>query len=142
MPTSSKKSLRESARVSFEKHRIKVHAYKNRRPHRSFRMTRRRDYARSLKLPGLIAFTHHVNRTMWGYRKVLFWLGAVYAVLTIILVGIASQETYSTLTATLNEVGADIFEGNAGQIGEAALLFATIGASGRYTPLFWVSWCG
>jgi hypothetical protein len=130
MPTNSKKSIRESARASFRKQRAKVHAYKNRRPHRSFRMTRRRDYARSLKLPGLIPFTHHVNRTMWSYRKVLFWLGAVYAVLTIILVGIGSQETYSTLTATLNEAGSEIFEGNAGQIGEAALLFATIGMSG------------
>jgi hypothetical protein len=130
MPTSSKNLFRVSARASFEKQRGRIHAYKNRRPHRSFRITRRRDYARSLQLPGLFAFTHHVNRTVWGYRRVLLWLGVVYAVLTIVLVGIGSQETYSALTSTLNETGAEIFQGNAGQLGEAALLFATIGTSG------------
>jgi hypothetical protein len=130
MPTSSKNHFRISAKASFEKQRSRIHAYKNRRPHRSFRMTRRRDYARSLKLPGLVAFTHQVSRTVWGYRKILLWLGAVYAVLSIVLVGIGSQETYSALTSTLNETGAEIFEGNFGQLGEAALLFATIGTSG------------
>jgi hypothetical protein len=130
MPTSSKNHFSASAKASFEKQRGRIHAYKNRRPHRSFRMTRRRDYARSLKLPGFFAFTHQVSRTVWGYRKILLCLGTVYAVLTIVLVGIGSQETYSALTSTLNETGAEIFEGNLGQLGEAALLFATIGTSG------------
>lgn len=130
MPTSSKKSLRESTRVSFEKQRAKVHAYKNRRPHRSFRMTRRRDYARSLKLPGYISFTNSVNRTLWQYRKVFVWLGILYAVLTIVLVGIGSQDTYLNLTDALYVVSTDVLDGDIGQLGQAVAILATIGAGG------------
>jgi len=136
MPTSSKKrTISEAAKKAFSLSRARVHAYKNRRPHRSFRLTRRRDYVRSLKLPGYIAFTHYVNRTLWQHRKIFLVLGIVYAVLTITLVGIGSQDTYETLTSTLNETSAEIFEGNVGQIGEAALLFLSIGTSGLTTSL-------
>jgi hypothetical protein len=44
----------------------------SRRPHRAFRRTHRRDYVRSLNLPGYIAFTHYVWRTLWE-RKRVFW---------------------------------------------------------------------
>jgi hypothetical protein len=101
-----------------------------RRPHRSFRMTRRRDYNRSLKLPGYFAFARSVNKTLWRHKKVFIWLAIVYAVLTAILVGIGSQTTYNSLTTTLQDTGTQIFQGNWGQIGQAALLFVSIGTSG------------
>lgn len=129
MPKSSS-TIVQSARRSYRQSRDHIHAYKDRRPHRSFRLTRRRDYARSLKLPGYIAFTGYVNHTLWKYRKLFMALGAIYAVLTIVLVGIGSQETYTTLTSTLSETGAEIFQGNIGQVGQAAILFLTIGTAG------------
>ncbi|GHU09351.1 hypothetical protein FACS189431_7260 [Alphaproteobacteria bacterium] len=35
----------------FARSKGRIHNYKTRRPHRSFRRTRRRDYKRSLKMP-------------------------------------------------------------------------------------------
>ena len=106
---------------------IKKHTktYLNRRPHRSFRNTRRRDYARSLKLPGYIAFTKYVRQTLWVHRKTFILLALVYATVTIFMVGIASQDNYTTLTDTLKTTSGDIFSGAWGQIGSASLMFLT-----------------
>ena len=108
----------------------RVKDFMSRRPHRSFRRTRRRDYSRSLKLPGYIAFTVSVNKTLLRFKGAFIWLAAVYAVLLIVLVGLGSQETYVALTDTLKETGSEIFQGNIGQLGQAALLFVTIGSVG------------
>lgn len=105
-------------------------AFMARRPHRSFKMTRRRDYNRSLQLPGYFAFSRSVTKTLLKHKKVFLWLAATYGLLTIILVGIGSQETYNSLTSTLQDTGSQIFQGNWGQIGQAALLFVSIGSSG------------
>ncbi|HEY8885952.1 MAG TPA: hypothetical protein VIM31_00405 [Candidatus Microsaccharimonas sp.] len=101
-----------------------------RRPHRSFRITRRRDYNRSLKLPGYFAFSRSVTKTLWQHKKIFIWLAVVYAILTMMLVGIGSQETYNSLTSTLQDTGTQIFQGNLGQLGQAALLFVSISSSG------------
>lgn len=130
MPENSKSGFKKAARASFEKQRTNIHEYKNRRPHRSFRLTRRRDYRRSLKLPGLVAFTHFVNKTLWAHRKIFVGIGLIYTVLTIVLVGIGSQETYTSLIETLDETSSELAAGDVGQVGEAVLLFASIGSSG------------
>lgn len=125
-----KTELAISAKKSFHRARARIHAYKDRRPHRSFRMTRRRDYARTLKLPGLIAFNVYVTKTLWQYKKVFAVLALIYAILSVAFVGMGSQESYLTLTETLTDTGAQIFEGNVGQIGQAALLFLSVGTTG------------
>lgn len=97
----------------------------SRRPHRSFKRTRRRDYVRSLKLPGYWSFTNTVRKTIWQYKKTFLWLMAIYAILTVILVGLASQDTYTQLGDLLRQSSGGIFKGNWGQIGQASLLLAT-----------------
>jgi hypothetical protein len=124
------KSFKQSYAETRQKTQARIQDFMSRRPHRSFRVTRRRDYRRSLKLPGYIAFTHHVNTTVWRFRKIFLALAIVYGLLTGVLVGIGSQETYSTLTDTLQETGSEVFEGNWGQLGQAGLLFASIATSG------------
>jgi len=108
----------------------RVTEFLDRRPHRSFRRTRRRDYVRSLELPGYIAFTREVNRTLWGYRKLFLLLALVYAVLYGVLVGIGSQETYTQLTDTLRETSNGVLDGNWGELGKAGLLFVSIAGTG------------
>ena len=133
MPRSSKK---KSAKKQAWYKRIVASVKKrqadflSRRPHRSFRLTRRRDYRRSLVLPGFIAFTHEVNKTLWQHKKIFIWLAIVYAVLTVGLIGLASQDTYSALTETLQESGSDIFGGDWSQAGQAGLLLLTIMTTG------------
>lgn len=138
MPTSSsmaKKKLPPHIRIAhairmcvliiYQSIRNSINGYLARRPHRSFRRTRRRDYKRSLKLPGYFAFSAHVRRTLLANKKLFIGLALIYAVLTAILVGIASQDTYSTLTDTLRDTGSEVFQGDFAQIGQAGLLFVT-----------------
>lgn len=109
-----------------------------RRPHRSFLRTRRRDYARSLQLPGYWAFTSFVRKTLLKNKKTFLLLALVYAVLTAIMVGMASQATYATLTNTIQQTSGDLFAGNLGELGRAGLLLfaaATGGISGTLSSV-------
>lgn len=115
--------------------RRRIQDFTSRRPHRSFRLTRRRDYARSLQLPGYWAFSHYVFQTIWKRRRLFGALALVYAVLSGLIVGIASQDIYTQLGDALKETGDDIFQGNFGEIGKASLLLAaTISGGANSAP--------
>lgn len=108
----------------------KVDSFLGRRPHRSFRRTRRRDFARSLELPGYISFTKYVAKTIWTNRKTLALLATLSAIVTWLMVGIASQDNYATLTDTLNSTSGGLFSGGLGEIGKAGLLFVSSATGG------------
>lgn len=115
--------------------RRQMDAYLARRPHRSFRRTRRRDYARSLSLPGYWTFSNDVLHLLRRHWKLFGLLVLAYAALSAIFVGIASQESYSALTDTLKSTGDQVFDGNWGELGKASLLFiATVSGSISPTP--------
>ncbi len=100
-----------------------------RRPHRSFRITRRRDAVRPLALPGNIAFTAEVTRTLWKHKRLFLSLGAVYVIFYGVLVGMQSQSDYNTFSQALSETGEDLFSGNWGAVGQAGVLLATIAST-------------
>lgn len=102
----------------------------NRRPHRSFRRTRKRDYVRSLTLPGYWSFTNQVRKILWQHRRPFFGLIIVYGILTVALVGLASQDTYNELSTTLRQTSGEVFKGNWGELGKAGLLLVS-GATGE-----------
>jgi len=139
MPRSSKKSLTIQQKIiatikkPFDAVVAATGRFLARRPHRSFRLTRRRDHQRSLKMPGYIAFTRFVNKTVWKHRKVFILLAVVYAVLSAVLIGIGSQDAYSSLTSTLQETGSEVFEGNFAELQQAGLLFVSVASSGLTT---------
>jgi len=114
----------------FPKITKRAKSYLGRRPHRTFRMTRRRDYVRSLELPGYFAFSRYVTKTIWPHRKTFGLLALIYAVMTALMVGIASQDAYSTLRDTLNATSGNLFAGGLGEIGKASLLFASAATGG------------
>lgn len=93
-----------------------------RRPHRSFRLTSRRDYTRSLKLPGYWAFTGEVMRYLWQRKKTFLLLVLVYALITAAFVGITSQSTYATFSENLKTSGDQFFSGDWSQLGQAGVL--------------------
>ncbi|MEI6850348.1 MAG: hypothetical protein WCK26_00090 [Candidatus Saccharibacteria bacterium] len=119
-----------SFKKSYDKYKKKTDTYLKRRPHRSFRRTKRRDYNRSLDLPGYISFTRYVGIIIWQNRKIFGSLALLYAVMTALMVGIASQETYLTLTNTLDATSGNIFGGGFGEIGKAGLMFVTAASGG------------
>lgn len=96
-----------------------------RRPHRSFRITRRRDYHRSLKLPGYWAFTAAVTKTLWKNKKLFGGLIAVYIIATVIISGVGAQDAYSNLAQTLKDSSGDLFKGNFGSVAQAGLLLVS-----------------
>lgn len=102
-------------------------------PHKSFRRTLRRDYVRSLDMPGYIAFTHEVWRTVWKYKAVFGPLVATYALFSGLFVGLASQETYSQLAEVIRSTSGELFQGKIGELGKAGLLLVT-GLSGGLNP--------
>jgi len=115
--------------------RRRTDAFLARRPHRSFRPTRRRDYVRSLELPGYWAFSHSVLRLLGRHGKLFGLLVVAYGVLSALFVGIASQDSYTTLTDTLKNTGDQVFGGNWTGLGNASLLFlATVTGSINPTP--------
>lgn len=135
MATPSKKSKRNHSHLKsvakpFTSLTGRFKSFRGRRPHRTLRRTRRRDYLRPLALPGLVAFTGHVFRTFWGYRKYLLGLAFVAAGLTVLLIGLGSQGTYQALVDVLQETGAEAFSGGWGEIEKAALLLASIAGLG------------
>lgn len=144
MPTSSnKKSVKVSQSSqkpkknffmrAFNATKQRIETFMARRPHRSFRLTRRRDYVRPLALPGNISFTKEVTVTVWKYKKIFLLLALIYAVLYAALVGLQSQETYTTISNTLKETSSEIFGGDLSAIGQAGILFLSLASSGATT---------
>lgn len=109
--------------------KTKARNYLARRPHRSFQHTYRRDYTRSLNLPGYWSFTNYVKKTLWDNRKVFFYVLTIYVILTVALISFASEDTYMQLRETLDNTGEGAFDGFWGEISKASLILAA-GATG------------
>ncbi|MDR1032409.1 MAG: hypothetical protein LBL84_00135, partial [Candidatus Nomurabacteria bacterium] len=81
--------------------KLRVHSHKLRRPHRSFRVTRRRDYKRSFKMPGYFAFTNQVWARIFKVKKTFALLVLFSVAAFALLVGALSQDTYTSLGEAL-----------------------------------------
>lgn len=125
---SSKKNIFKALNARFK-------SFLKRRPHRTLRLTKRRDYVRELKLPGYWSFTNYVRKTLWKNRRLFSLLILVLTVLTGFLVGLASQESYSALTGLLADTGSEVFEGDWSKIEQAGLLLLTIMSGGASSTL-------
>lgn len=104
---------------------LRIKGLLQRRPHRSFRLTPRRDYKRSLALPGYWSLTNTVRATLWKNRRLFGGLALVYIVATIIISGFGAQESYANLSDTLKQTSGDLFKGNFGSVGQAGLLLVS-----------------
>lgn len=102
--------------------KLRVDGFLARRPHRSFRMTKRRDYVRSLKLPGYWSFTNYVRSVLWQHRKLFVLLALLYGLLTMAFVGMASQDNYQVIQKALTEASDSSFEGGLNQVAESGIL--------------------
>ncbi len=112
--------------------KVRSQSFLARRPHRSFRRTRRRDYVRPLLLPGYISFTNYVLRTLRAYTSTYLWLVFVFALASSLIVGLASQESFQSLAESVSEAGQNIFEGGWGEIGKASVLLVA-GMEGAFS---------
>ena len=115
-----------------ERATMREKALLDRRPHRSFRRTRRRDYVRPLKIPGYWAQSFVVWRHLLKYKKTFLYLAMLYAFLSALLLGLASQDTFNQLSDLLKE--GKVFDSGWGDIGRASLLFVATITGGLNDP--------
>lgn len=116
--------------------RIRRAHFMRRRPHRSFRLTQRRDYTRSLKLPGYFAFTIEVSQLLWQRKRVFIILGIIFLALTVAFGLLGSQSLYTQLTDVLTATEPDgMFEGVVGEVNKAGLLLLSIASAGLTVEL-------
>ncbi|MDB5161687.1 MAG: hypothetical protein JWM52_195 [Candidatus Saccharibacteria bacterium] len=130
LPLTRRQNLTRIAKKPVVAIKAQVKDLQSRRPHRSFKMTRKRDYNRSLVLPGYMKFTREVHKTLWSHRKVFFFLVAFYSIALVVSVGITSQDSYTSLTKTLRDTGSQVFQGDVAKIGDASALIAVIATTG------------
>lgn len=116
---------RPAVKAAVASARQRAKAFLSRRPHRSFKRTLRRDYVRSLAMPGYWAFTAEVWRLLWKNKTLFLLLALTYGVLNALLVGLASQDTYAQLAETLEQTGPELLSGGVGALEKAGLLLAS-----------------
>lgn len=102
-----------------------------RRPHRSFILTRRRDYKRQLEMPGYFAFTIEASRLIWTKKWLFLRLILVFIVLVVIFGLMGRQDIYDQLYNTLDETAPEsVFSGTFGGISKAGVILLTSVTSG------------
>lgn len=104
---------------------MRIKKYTERRPHHSFRLTRRRDYRRSLKLPGYWSFTNNVRAMLWKNWRLFGGLMLTYLVIVFVLNSFGQQQAYENLRTALYGAGGELFEGNWGKIAGSGVLLLT-----------------
>lgn len=97
-------------------------AFLSRRPHRSFQLSRRRDYVRSLEIPGYIAFTGYVNRMLWARWRLFVSFTIILTLVSVVLGAVTSQEVYATVNGLLTGAADSLFDGGLSQLGQAGLI--------------------
>ena len=102
-----------------------------RRPHRSFILTRRRDYKRQLEMPGYFAFTIEASRLIWTKKWLFLRLILVFIALVVIFGLMGRQDIYDQLYNTLDETAPEsVFGGTFGGISKAGVILLTSITSG------------
>ena len=137
MPQQAAKKATQSAKKLTRKKNIiplgyvdrlnqKRKSFLSRRPHRSFKLTRRRDYKRSLTLPGYWSLTYHVHKTLWSHKAIFTKIILFYMLLIVISVGLLSQDNYTTLSQSAQEIGFSLFDVDPGDVINSLAVFSGI----------------
>lgn len=137
MPQSSKKlkknSVQKKSAVTNLSETLLIHLkdkrkdFLSRRPHRSFRLTNRRDYRRSLKLQGYISFTIGVFRLIATNRKQFLYLALVFIGSMVIFSTFSTiQSNYENVDQAIQEVNDSEVGDQVGFVGQAALAALTM----------------
>lgn len=135
--TSKKRQpVRKKASVSkanwWQKIRQRQEAFLKRRPHRSFRITKRVDTKRSLDMEGYFKFSINVWRELKSGKGIFTRLGLLLIVAFLIFSLLMPQMSYNNLRDALNETAGKANFG--GSLYRAGLLFVSSISSGNISP--------
>ncbi len=104
--------------------------FKARRPHRSFKISRKIDYVRPLKIGGYWNLLGLVFKLIRDNKKIFRNLVLVSALAGIVFIGLMDQNFVSSLQAVVDTTNGGNFEGFFGEIGKAGLIMAATFNSG------------
>ena len=99
-------------------------------PHKSFRLTKRRDYKRPLKLPGKLSFTSSVFIMIFKHKKVFLSLISIMMISSILLVGLMDQDFLTNLKETLDDTSSSLLSDGLGDLGKSGVLLVSTLSSG------------
>ena len=111
----------------------KKNKFLKRRPHRSFKLTRRRDYKRNWSIPGYWEFTNEVRIMIWNDKWLFIKFMLVYGFFSFVIVGLLSQDNYNLLQKTVNAVGANVVAGELSTIVQNVAIFSGV-LGGAFNP--------
>lgn len=123
--TTQKKVTRYFKKI-FIKSKKRFLDFLSRRPHRTFRMTRRRDYIRTWQVPGYWAFTNEVRKILWSNKWLFSKYIILYSALSFLILGLMSDESYDILDATINQIGGNVVAGELSMLVQDVAVFAGV----------------
>lgn len=130
-PSKKVKKLSKSVKKPslWQRVRGRQRAFLKRRPHRSFRLTKRVDYKRSLEVEGYFQFSINVWREMRRGKKFFWRFGFFLVVVFLVFSLLMPQMSYNNLRDALNETAGETDFG--GGLYRAGLLFlSSVSSSG------------
>ena len=120
-----------SARIFIRKNIvIRFRNFKSRCPHRSFKLSKKRDYTRPLEIGGYWNLLGSVFGLIRENKSIFRNLVLVSSLASILLVGLMDQNFVSSLQAVVDTTNGGNFEGFFGEIGKAGLVMAATFNSG------------
>lgn len=103
--------------------RDRIRTFLNRRPHRSFKLSRRREYKIDSNLPGYFSFSKFVFGFLYKNKKIFLCLALFYAVFAGLLLNMVSQNNYESMKQVVSNDTTGTFDGFIGSLGSSGLLF-------------------
>lgn len=104
--------------------------FKSRRPHRSFKVSKRRDFVRPLNIDGYWKMLGDVFKFIRKNKKMFNSLILLSALAGVAFIGLMDQNFISSLQAVADTTNGDNFQGFWGEIGKAGLVMAASFSSG------------
>lgn len=121
------KVQRSKQKRSFlENQKDRIGSFLARRSHRSFRLTKHRDYVRKLQLPGYVSFSFYVASVLGKHKKTFTLLVLFYLIIAAVFGILSSQDTYNQLSGVFDEVGSQLDLGFAGSLLQAGVISITV----------------
>ena len=96
--------LGRKAKGWFGRQKKRRQDFMKRRPQRSFRFSKKRDTRRSMKMPKYFAFAGEVSSIIWNNKKILAKFILLYAIISAVVAGTLSQDSYVALRNSVMEV--------------------------------------
>ena len=132
--TKSAKLIKESKRPARLKGFLKQHRRQDKvRLHKSFKRSYKEDYARDIKLPGLLSHSIRTFQIIFQNWKLFLPLLLIIVIFNIVLVGLMSESTYVQFQDTLDETNEQLASGELGNFAKSGLLLIATVTTGGLT---------